>query len=454
MFIKIIICLILLTTVVIKADAIDLAFQPGVPYVTDSSDNDVQKNQSVDNDSTDSSFWKGSHLNLLWRNYYLFSHNFNESESEALTTGGYIGYESGYFKKIIKFESDFYTSLKLYAPQGKGGTLNLAPNQKSIATVGKISLTLKYKSVAAILGRQALLEPYVNKFENRMIPILFSGLTITGNLFEEQLSLLASMIWSYKPRNSQKFINIVRGLGVEDRERLMFLSRIKYVVVPKIVLKFEDYYINDIINTGYISVTVSTHTIKPVTFTYERTEEYTSPEFNFDANFTDQRSVGDNLITGKYFRTFQVSALVSFLYNHFQFQLAGSITGKGSSLRISYGESPVLTFMTQAPFEHAGENAIVGRAFYELSRLGLKGVTVLVAYGYSTNAIPVDGSFFNQRVLNTFLEYHRLNGPLKELRAFLIFSNVFVKSPLHDQQPQTRVVLQIPYTLPNGKKSH
>ena len=118
-------------------------------------------------------------LDLQLRNYYFDRYRENQPDSEAWAQGGWLGYDTPWWRHRLRLGVTLYTSQKLYGPQDKDGTLLLKPGQDSFSVLGEAFLEAQpAENIHLKLYRQTLSIPYLNRQDSRMIPNTFEGLTL------------------------------------------------------------------------------------------------------------------------------------------------------------------------------------------------------------------------------------------------------------------------------------
>ena len=92
----------------------------------------------------------------------------------------------------------------------------------------------------------------------------------------------------------------------------------------------------------------------------------------FGGQFTDQRAVGDQLLTNassKDWSTYNVSAKAAVAYRELTVTLGGSITGDGHTIQAPWGSFPGYLSLIQEDFQRANEKAILVGVAYDFSKL-------------------------------------------------------------------------------------
>jgi hypothetical protein len=111
-----------------------------------------------------------------------------------------VTYQSGWLLDTFAIGATHYTSLPLYAPDDKPGSLLLTPGQGAIGVLGEAWAALRYKEYALLKGYRQLIDAgYVNPQDNRMVPNTFEALMLSGNVGWFRYGV--GYLWSIKPRD-------------------------------------------------------------------------------------------------------------------------------------------------------------------------------------------------------------------------------------------------------------
>jgi hypothetical protein len=217
------------------------------------------------------------------------------------------------------------------------------------------------------LYRSTYNTPYINRDDGRMTPNTFEGYTLQGSLGGAdggpRLRYGGGYITKIKERNADEFVwmsraagaNVERGVG--EAGALFSYGRFAIGAV--------DYYSEDIINIGYGEAKY----VVPVSHDLG---------LLFAAQFTDQRSVGHDLLKGFSFATDQFGIKTEMSYARAVLTLAFTRNADGADLQKPWSGYPGYTRLMVQDFKGAGEQGFLVKASYNFSRLGLQGLT---AYG-------------------------------------------------------------------------
>ncbi len=320
-------------------------------------------------------FFRDTKLDLNVRTYYFDREKYDDSKSVAWTLGGALSYQSGWFLDRFSLGTVFYTSQKLLGPPEHDGTLLLKPGQESYAVVGQIYGRVKvFEDNFVNLYRYQYNTPFINQNDNRMTPNTFEAYTFTGAYGGKDGALGFNYGFGYfdkiKPRNSDRFISMSEAAGA-DVNRGVFVGGGK-VSYKGITFGAIDYYSNDIINIFYTEGSYKLAVTDRLGFL-------------FSAQFTDQRSVGEDLLKGFSFKANQVGVKADASYGGAILTLAYTHTTDGADMQSPWSGYPGYTSVQVQDFNRAGENAFMAKLSYNFRRLGLEGVTAytLFVHGWS-----------------------------------------------------------------------
>jgi len=357
---------------------------------------------------TSNPFFRDTKLRLHSRTYWLGEDTFGLETPEALTTGGHLYYESGQLAGFLQLRAALYTTQPLYANEDAGSTWLLTPDGDQITVLGQANAKLKFSGQELTLGRQLVRTPYLNPFDVRMIPLTYEGAVLLPERRPQQpLDYIVSYLWSYKPVNSDEFIPLSEGLGVEQDDGVLITGirrRTKSLNYGLI-----NYWIKDTLNTAYGEF--------DYTLPFGGTNG--APGLRIGINDLDQRSVGADLIEGAPFETYQASARLIVSYRNFVLTGAHSWVGEDASVQDPFGFFPTYTSMIISSFERAGEKGYLTSLSYDFSGLGLNGLKFLVAWGKGVDAIDATtgAPLSDREELDLRLVFEPNSGPLVGFKA-------------------------------------
>jgi hypothetical protein len=340
------------------------------PALAEESDKVVIKKDSTP-------FLRDSKFDINLRTYYLYRDKFDDSLNEAWTVGGALAYQSGWLLDHFDIGAVLYTSQPIYAPDDRDGTLLLKPGQLGYTVVGQLYGRVKVVENNFInIYQYEYNTPYINKQDNRMTPNTFEGYTFTGEWGGKdgapKFGYGAGYIDKIKPRNADKFIPMSETAGV-DKPRGVVTGGAD-ASYKNFSIGAVDYYSEDIINIGYAEAKYN------ISFTDVL-------NLALSAQFTDQRSVGEDLQTGYSFNTNQTGVEADLSYVGATLSLAMTTDAKGNNLQNPWGSYPGYTSVQVQDFNRAGESAFMLKGAYDFSKIGLAGFKAYALWVHGWGAV-------------------------------------------------------------------
>ncbi len=391
----------------------------------------------------DDPFFRDMRVNLYLRTGYLDRENAGTptappSTSQAWAGGSALGFRSGWHDGSLQLEAAVASAQPLYAPEDEGGTLLLTQDQAEVSSVAVANARLRALGQELTVGRQLVKTPYINPQDNRMIPNAVEGVALMRRRDEAQtFDYGVGYLWGFKARDSSHFVSFSSELGVPE-DRGVAVAGAKIVPIAGLTVGAIDYAIPDVLNTAFAEA----DWIFP--------KLACGVQFRLSANYTDQRTIGEDLMPGGPFATSQVSGRAAASYHDATVLAALSSNGKGADLNGPFGSFPAYTVLDQLNFNNAGETTFVVGAAYDFSRLITDGLKFQARYGKGWNVIdPQTGDpQSRQNEFNVEAEYQPMSGPFKNLHVQLFYSGVRFPDnpPGQDNQPQVRGV--ITYLVP------
>jgi len=356
-------------------------------------------------------FFRDSSLDIKPRTYFFYESQPNSNPppgktiSEAWALGGSVEYKSGLWLDRFSMGAELFTSLKLFGPKDHDGTGLLEPGQRSYFVVGQLYGKVKlFDDQFFSFYRQEYDLPYVNKDDSKMTPNTFEGYTLQGSFGNKErgpeLRYGAGYIPRIKPHNSDGFepMSVAAGASVE-----------RGTAVGGALFSFKDfsigainYFTPDIINIFYSEAKYLWHPVDGL-------------GVHFAVQYTSQRSVGDNLLTGSSFNVHTLGGRIDTSYWGAVLSAAFTSTSKGAAMISPWGGYPGYTDMMISDFDQAGEDTFSISLSYDFKRLGLEGLSGYVSYAWGRHLInPSNGSPLpNQREFDVTLDYRINKGFLR-----------------------------------------
>ena len=315
-------------------------------------------------------FFRDTKIDVNLRTYYLNQRKFDDSHAEALASGGALTYRSGWLLDRLFIGATLYVSEPLYAPADRDGTSLLQDGQRGYAVLGQLYARVKlFEGQFLNLYRQTYDTPYTNRNDNRITPNTFEGYSLQGTVGGKDggpaLRYGGGYVTKIKERTSDMFVSMSRQAGAAVDRGVGVLGAL--FSHGEASIGAIDYYSEDIINIGYAEakyVWSLPHDVGVL----------------FAAQYTDERSVGGDLLKGYGFRTDQLGVKTEASYAGAVLTLAYTRVGGGTDIQKPWSGTPGYTSAMVQSFNRAGEQAFLANASYDFSRLGAQGLTVYALY--------------------------------------------------------------------------
>jgi len=345
------------------------------------------------------------------RTFYFNRKKFDDSYSEAWTLGGSVTYQSGYVADLLRIGAVLYTSQPLYAPDDRDGTSLLKPGQEGYTVLGQAYGEVKFTDrIFGAIGRKEYNTPYINAFDVRMTPYTFEGATVYGTAGGKQGTpewrFGGGYISKMKDWNADEFVWMSRMAGASV-DRGVYLAGANFER-KDFSIGAINYYSDDIINIFYTEAKYAL----PLAGGYK---------LNLSAQFSDQQSTGDNLLTGQAFSTSQWGLNADLGLGAALLTLAYTDTAGGADMRSPWSSYPGYTSVQVENFNRAGESAVMVKGLYDLSRHGADGLS---AYALWVHGTGVNAPAYNEDEVDLNLQWTPKAGALKSTSFRLRYAHI------------------------------
>jgi len=378
-------------------------------------------------------FFSDSHVVLNLRSFYFDRSIRDDVENVAWVLGGSLSYESGLIQDIFSIGTELFTSQKLYGPEDKDGTLLLKPGQQSFTVLGRAYAKLNYQDMISLsLYRQYYNLPYVNKQFSRMAPNTFEGYSVSGDL--GLIKYIAGYVSKIKSRNADEFISMSEAAGVSGVDNGLLMGGILIDLNEQLSIGAINYLVEDVINIFY-SESQFTHISE------------NGIGIKLSAQFTDQRSIGDDLLTGSSFSTNVFSSQLALSYQYTILRFAFSTTSNDRRIISPYGGYPGYISLMEKDFNRAGEEAFLIGLSYNFGKLGLNWLSFYTNFAYGYDAIDPEAkeSLPDQKEFNITLDLTPKIFDNRDLWLRVRYANVEVEGE-NESINDFRVILNYYFT--------
>ncbi|MBL9159321.1 MAG: OprD family outer membrane porin [Verrucomicrobiales bacterium] len=317
-----------------------------------------------------------THFKFDFRTFYFDREKYDDSVSKAFAAGGWVGAKTPFFLDRFSFGVTGYTSQKIHGDSDEDGTVLLEPVQAGYSVLGEAFVDVRLvEGLHLFAGRKEFDTPFLNPHDNRLTPNTFEAVVIQGqtDLGPDGATLKygAGYFDRIKNRNADQFISMAIDAGATV-ERGVVTGGALYQK-DDFSLGAIDYHSADILNIFYAQSKWELPVILPIA-------DHAAP--SLAVQFIDQRSTGDELLTGGAFAVQQIGVKGDLPVGDALFTAGYTLASGGADLRSPWSGYPGYTSTQVEDFNRAGEGALLLRAGYEIPWIE----------GLSTYALFVNGS--------------------------------------------------------------
>jgi hypothetical protein len=384
-------------------------------------------------------FFRDMTLDLNLRTFYFRRDKVDNSVNSAWAMGGGLAYKSGWLLDHLQVGTTFYWSDRLYGPEDKDGTLLLKPGQHGYSVLGQLYARVKlFDEHILNLYRYEYNTPFINKNDNRMTPNTFEGYTLQGSFGGKDgapgFRYGGGYITKIKERNSDDFVWMSKDAGAQvDRGVGVFGGLFSY---GKFSLGAINYFSNDIINIFYTEAKYSFAITKDLGVLLA-------------AQFSDQHSVGRELLKGRSFTSSQVGLKGDVSYGGAVYTFGYTDSLHNDDMQSPWSGYPGYTSVQVQDFNRAKEQAIINKLSYDFSRLGLEGVSAygLFVHGWGRVDPSTKNGVPNENEFNADVQWRPKWSFLNGFSARLRYAWVHQYQGPKDNQHDYRVIINYDFSV-------
>jgi hypothetical protein len=374
-------------------------------------------------------FFRDTILNFEPRVYYFDRRRDTPPDSLTLAIGGALEYRSGLWLDRIGIGATLYTSQKIHGPDDKPGSGLLQPIQQGFSVLGEAFLDAHLaEHVDLRLYRQSFNLPYLNRHDIRMTPITHEAV----KLFNEDESIfnyVVGHVSKIKLRTSDEFVPLSEAAGAGGTNEGMTMIGARNALDKLFNFGAINQYSWDTFNTFFAEANGAWRVTDSVAI-------------RLSGQFTDQRSIGDELVGS--FGTYNVGLKSAASVRGATITLAYSRTDDSARIRSPYGGFPGYVSLIVRDFNRAGEDAWLIGMSYDFEYVGWNGLSGFVNYasgdtpssggkaspdqdelGFTMDYRPRDGIFegFWLRARAAFIDEHGVGAnDLEDYRLILNYT--------------------------------
>ena len=309
---------------------------------------------------TDQPFIDEMNFSIRPRFYYFYRDIQDGGVRESAAFGGELGFESGWYNDWFRIGLTAYTSQKLYGPSDRDGAGLLAPGQQNYTVLGEAYADIKFSNSLFRAGRTRIDIPYINGNDFRMTPNTFEAVGFRiGEI--ENLQLGLGHVFTIKTGTSTDFESMSDVAGAKGEDQGVTAVSLRYNFSEDNYIALSEQYGWDMFNTLYLEG--------------EKLIELSDRcRVRFGAQFTDQRSVGDELLGS--FSTQSAAVKAAVQYCNLTSSISYQWTAGSHGFLKPWGGTPAYHSSIIRDFDRAGEESFRLGFTYDLEPHGLEGISI------------------------------------------------------------------------------
>ncbi len=362
-----------------------------------------------------------------FRSFYLSRDEFDGSRKEAWAAGGWIGAKTSYLADRFAFGVTGYTSQHLQGDPTEDGTGLLGPGQSGYDVLGELYTDIKLTDTLHFYGgRKEYDTPYLNRSDSRMTPNTFEAVSVIGihpvGTGGGRLRYGTGYFHRIKTNNADDFVSMSKAAGASVDRGTVAVGGI--YESDDFSIGAIDYLSPDIVNILHAEMKVTL----PVSPDWR-------PRVTFQ--YSDQRSHGDELLTGGEFEAHQFGIKAEAPAGPLFLTAAWTRAGGDRDLISPWAGHPGFTGVQYSDYNRAGEEALLFRAAYEFESVPGLSAYALQVIGSAPDAAT--SSRWDEGNLN--LEWAPPESWLSDLSLRLRYAHVEEKGPVRRDLEDFRVIL-------------
>jgi hypothetical protein len=366
------------------------------------------------------------------RMFYFDRSDFTGREKQAVAFGGWAGVRTGYFLDHVAFGATVYTTTPVYAPEDRDGTSLLEEGQNGFTVLGEFYADIRIMNgLGVTVGARGYDTPFISRNDNRMLPNTFEAVVLQGRYeFGDSSSAPAATsdggiglskddkavavptpapptevaaikyglgyFDKIKERNENEFVSMGEDAGA-NANRGVWAGGAQYEK-GKFSIGAIEYYCPDVINIAY----------GQTSFEIPLGEEM---RLKLAAQYTDEGSVGENLLQGHSFSGHQFGFKVDLPVWKALFSAAVTHAWGNANLQNPWSGYPGYTSVQVQDFNRAGETALLLRAGYDIPWVDGLSAYALAVFGTD----PDSATQYRQNEFDANVQWAPKKGFLKGL---------------------------------------
>ena len=320
-------------------------------------------------------YWRDTTASFKLRTFDFRRDDGSDRTRDALATGFELGIESGKWREAFSFSVSWHTSYGVRAPDGKGKTGVLLPDQSDISVISRAFGQWNFSEVTrARVFRQDFNLPYINRQDSRMIPTTHEAYVFQH--LGERFQAVIGHVTKVKVRDSDEFVPMAEQAGAEGSNNGTAVLGLQYrwpegLKIGAILQDTQDVFRTQYLETSYRGALNERWGLQ------------------LAAQLTLQTSTGAELLGD--FDTYAWGLRGRVSYRGAILTLAATKSGS-AQIRSPFGGSPGYTVPMVGDFDRAREEAVRIGLSQNLAPRGIRGLSATINYTRGRNGRLDDGT--------------------------------------------------------------
>lgn len=389
----------------------------------------------------------GAHLRSMY-----FERDTPGPEQKAWAVGGWLYGTSGYFNDVLQLGATGYFSLPLYAPDDKTGHLMLDASNDGYSVIGEAFARLKHADHRLTLYRQLIRMDapraegvranrtdgtFVGPRDLRMTPVTYEAALVNGPI-GESLRYYAGYVANGKRINETRFVSMGELAGAPTSGSGMLMGGVQWSPMKEVWIQGWYHHVADVIRIAFADLDWVHRTSQD---SYVRV----------GAQLIDQRSSGDDRLTGRDFSTRHVGLYGEGGWRWLKAYVGLGKTDDGERIFTPYAYGPHYFGQRIREFVRAGERATLLGATFDLAAFGARGLSFDANVANGRNAINAasGAALADWREFDTDLVYaFAKESPLAGMRVRLRYAKLYEDQPGGQTDKTTDFRIDLNWTVP------
>ncbi len=349
-------------------------------------------------------FFRDARTGLDLRTFSFDRTYINLPDTEDLAIGGKLWLESGQWNNL-SVRAAFYNSTKIDTEGTASGLLTLKGDNINVWAEANVRYQFDQgplEGAEATLYRQTLNLPFLNKQDTRMLPNTHEGYVLQRS--DSDFDFVVGHFTRFKNKYSDDFDYMSVAAGALGSDDGVSTLGVRIPAGENISMGVINHYGWNTFSTTFIEATHDSQWGHGI-------------GYRLSGQFTDQRSVGDELVGD--FNTWHTALQGALSWRGGIIKLAGSTTSDKGSIKSPWGGKPSYLSLQRLDFDSAGEDAVLLGGSYNTEYFSSMGLSsfVNIAHGWNRQVAGTSLDLPDRTEYDLTIDYKPPSGMLRGLWA-------------------------------------